>query len=379
MRRAWLLVFLAGCDATPVTRDPNVYACTVDRTATLSTARAEALDALVADATRTFPGIVAYAETPEGTWFAARGFADLDTRAPMQPCTRMRAGSVSKTYVALAAMRLAEQGKLDLDAPVSSLLSADVLKGLANADRATVRQLLNHTSGIPHGLDDTGIALSFLFGTPTKSLSTAQYLDGVRGLPAAFPVGTSWRYSNTNYTLLGLILEAVTGESLATVLEQQVSKPLALTGSSYLEQPADVTPARGYFDYRGDGVLIDSTNFMMGQRTAAGGVVSTVFDLATVVKTAARDARLQQWVEIPEGRAAAPNHTGYGLGVMRWQTPHGNAVGHGGVLFGWQTWAFSFEPERHVTWVVAVNADFGKTSTEFEALQNRAVTALFSP
>ncbi len=150
---------------------------------------------------------------------------------------------------------------------------------------------------------------------------------------------------------------------------------MGLSGSSYLSSEGPI-PARGYLDYQGNGTLIDSSDFTMGIETPAGGVVSTAFDLTRLLAAAAREPRLQTWVDVPPGKAVAPNHTGYGLGLMRWKTAHGDALGHGGELFGWQTWAFTF-PERGVTWVMLANADFGRASDDFHRLQDTAIEALF--
>ncbi len=379
-RWLWVTALLgASCGSPASSRQASAYACTVPagHEVTLAGPRAAALDGVLRRAGRTFPGVVAYAETPDGVWFGATGFADLDARAPMQACTLSRVGSVSKTFVALAALRLVDRGLLDLDAPAATLVPPGVTRGLANADRATVRQLLNHTSGIPHGLDQTGLALSYLFNDPLRPRSSLDFLNGVRGGPPAFPVGQGWGYSNSNYNLLGVVLEAVSGQSLPELLQAEVWGPHALASSSYLERPAlGPAVARGYLDCHGDGSLIDSTDFSMGQRTPAGGVVSNVFDVAALVKAAAAEPRMQAWVDVPVERAVAPNHTGYGLGLMRWHTVHGDALGHGGELFGWQAWAFTFEPQ-HVTWVMLVNADFGSPSAEFHRLQDEAVAALF--
>lgn len=376
MKRPALLVFaLAACAPPSAPRDPAQYACPLEATSTLSGPRADALEQVMNDGARRFPGLIAAAVTPDGRWFSSRGFADLDARAPMQPCTRMRIGSVTKTFVALATLRLVDRGLLELDAPAADHLPPEVVKGVANADRATLRQLLSHTSGVPNGLDDPGIALSSLFDDPSRPRSPRDSLAAVRGLPPAFSPGDGWGYSNSNFELVGLILEAVSGRPLAEVLHQEVIAPLGLTSSAHRESDGPA-PARGYLDPHGTRTFIDSSSFTTGVDSAAGGIVSTAADLVRLLEAVRSEPRLSAWVEVPTEKAVAPNHTGYGLGLMRWHTPHGDALGHGGELFGWQAWAFTF-PARGITWVALANADFGQANDDFHQLQDAALTALF--
>jgi len=367
MSRALLPVALlaVACAGAPP-RDPADLACTSAPVAGVHP-RAAALAAALARAHAAgLPGLAALVRSPEGTWVGAAGLADLDLLAPMQPCTRSRVGSVSKTFTALLVLRLVDQGVVDLDQPLARYVAAADLQGIANGGLATVRQALQHTSGIPHGLDDLGTGLAYLFEHPTTPRDMRAYLDGIRGRPADFPPGQGWRYSNSNYHLLGLLVEAVTGRTFAEALRVELLVPLGLAATTF--GPATGL-ARGYLDRHGDGTLMDSTDFTLGVETPAGGVGSSVLDVARMVEAAAAEPRLAQWVEVPAASAVTPGQTGYGLGLMRWHSARGDAVGHAGFTFGWEARAWVL-PERQVTVVLLTNAALGlphRTLLETEA------------
>ncbi len=366
-----LTLLLLGCTGAPA-RDPEALRCApLEVSGHPRGARfAEVLSRATAAGV---PGLSALVRTPEGTWVGAAGFADLELRAPMEPCTLSRVGSVSKTFTALLVLRLVDQGRVELDRPIAAYLSQSDLHDIANADRATVRQLLSHTSGIPHGLDNTGIALAYLFNDPATPRGLRTYLDGIRGLPAAFPAGQGWGYSNSNYNLLGLLVEAVTGRAFSEALQTEVLEPLQLRRSSYATSAG---VARGYLDQVGDGTLVDSSDFSLGVGTPAGGVVSDVLDVAALMERAAAEPRLATWVDVSPERAVTAGQTGYGLGLMRWHTDWGDALGHAGVLFGWEARAWVF-PQRQATVVLLDNAYFGVPSQRLREAEQALLQAAF--
>lgn len=369
MRLAWLSVLLVACQPAPVAEP--VRAC-VEPVMPMHP-RAGALQQVLDDMHAAgFPGVAAFAKTREGEWAGAAGFSDLARQTPMQTCTVSRAGSATKAFTALLVLKLADRGLLDLDDPLSKHLPASTLKGIANADRATLRQALSHTTGIPVPLDDPGFALDTLYERPTRSKSTLEVLNAIRGRPASFAPGEGWQYSNPNFELLGLVIEQVTGVSYAEALEREVLRPLALNDTTF---GASSGVAHGFLDLHGDGTLIDSSAWTMGTQSPAGGVVSNVFDLARFLEATTREPRLQVFHEVPAPAAVAPGHTGYGLGLMRWHTPAGDFIGHGGLLFGWQAWVFT-KPDAGVTWVLLTNAALGKPSSDLHPFQRRAAEVL---
>lgn len=367
--RAAVLLLLLSCQVAPVAAP--VLPCVEPASSTHP--KAAALQQVLTDMhVAGFPGVAAFARTREGVWAGAAGFSDLERQTPMQSCTASRAGSATKLFTALLVLKLADRSLLDLDDPLSKFIAGPTLEGIANADRVTIRQALSHTTGIPVPLDEPGFALETLYERPTRVKSTLEVLNAIRGRPASFAPGEGWQYSNPNFELLGLVIEQVTGLSYGEALEREVLQPLALHDTTF-GSSSGVT--HGFIDLHGDGTLIDSSAWAMGTQSPAGGVVSNVFDLARVLEVAAREPRLQAFHDVPMKAAVAPGHTGYGLGLMRWHTPGGDFIGHGGLLFGWQAWVFT-RPEADVSWVLLTNAALGKSSSDFHPFQRRAAEVL---
>jgi D-alanyl-D-alanine carboxypeptidase len=177
------------------------------------------------------PGALGLAGHGGSVRTAASGVADLATGSPLTPRHRFRIGSIAKTFVATVVLQLETSGQLRLSDSVEAHLP-----GLVDGGREiTVRQLLNHTSGIPDYFSACLSGDRRRVWTPRELVAVARH--GPRGEPGR------WAYSNTNYVLLGLVIEAVTGTPVERVLEQRIIVPLDLrsTGSS-----DDAAVARGY-------------------------------------------------------------------------------------------------------------------------------------
>lgn len=174
-----------------------------------------ALDSAVATGV---PGISAAIATTQGViWTGTAGYADIEARRPVATSTLFGVGSITKVFVTTVIMQLAQEGRLDLDSTAAELLGSHLTRGIANADRATLAQLLAHTGGVPSWEDDPrwirqgrGSDL-----TPAHVWGKSETLDYIRGPehPALNAPGEKHNYSNTNYTLLGLVIEKVTGQT----------------------------------------------------------------------------------------------------------------------------------------------------------------------
>ncbi|MFE7853678.1 serine hydrolase domain-containing protein [Streptomyces sp. NPDC057403] len=212
----------------------------------------------------------------DGTWKGTAGVRDVRTGAPALENGRFRAGSVTKVVTAAIVLQLAAEGRVDLDGTVQHYLP-----GLLTADfkPITVRQLLNYTSGLGPGasLGDTveeGYPHRFEMLTP-RQVVAASVAEG----PVHDP-GTRQDYGNIHYTVLGLLIEKVTGDSYAHQAAVRIFRPLGLRASSF---PVGADPRihgphnRGY-DWI-DGELTDVTDWNMSDRWAAGDLISTTADL----------------------------------------------------------------------------------------------------
>ncbi|GAB2957319.1 serine hydrolase domain-containing protein [Saccharothrix stipae] len=249
---------------------------------------------------------------------------------------------MTKTFVATVVLQLVGEGRLGLDDPV-----ADHLPGLLPyAEPITVRQLLGHTSGVPRDIAHW----QTLEEVDTKRWETFTPPQLVRlatdGRPLLFPPGTGFSYSNVGYTVLGMLVERVTGRSLAGELERRVFRPLHLWDTSFpTYQPFVVNPvARGYERLYGETApLTDVTTYVWSRLWASGNLISSPDDLnrffhALLVGHLLPDDLLAQ---MKDARPRSIGPFGYGLGLMRWPSPCGGEDwwGHGGDLPGYNTWS----------------------------------------
>jgi D-alanyl-D-alanine carboxypeptidase len=314
------------------------------------------------------PGAIVYVRTPTATRSAAAGFADVTTHATMHASDRYRIASVSKAFVAVVVLQLEAEGRLDIDDPVERWLPGLVPNGGA----ITLRELLNHTSGLFNYTDDPAffqsvVANSARIWTPLELVTFAF------GHAPIFPPGTNWSYSNTNYVLLGLVVEAVTGKPLGQSLQERVFAPLSLTSTSF---PAgielDATFAHGYITL-GAGPLIDITPALNPSWAwAAGGIVSNAADVTTFYR-ALLTGRLLPAAQLAEMKVPTPVAGTYGLGISASFTNCGRAFGHDGDFPGWRNEAVATANGKREA-VVMVNVD--ETYVRWERLQAVAKTAL---
>jgi D-alanyl-D-alanine carboxypeptidase len=307
------------------------------------------------------PGAVVLAAEPRSTWEQSAGIADLSTGAPMTPDHRFRIGSVTKTFVAALVLQLVGEGALALDDEVGSI-----------AEGVTLRQLLNHTSGVPDHYAD----LDSLFEPYRKdrryspNLTPRATLELVHARPRLFPPGTGWSYSNGNYIILGLIVEETTGATLREELRRRIAEPLGLEAT---DLPDDVLPpdglARGYLApdnpfLPGSGPgLVDVTG-IQPFGWGGGEMVSTGRDVARFLQALLGGELLAPSLRSELLTTVASDweeSEGYGLGIEKISSlmgiadsPCGTVWGHLGFSFGYTTIALASETgDRQV--VILVN------------------------
>lgn len=294
------------------------------------------------------PGMTAAVALPNGDIVAvASGMADTARGIPMRPDDRMLAGSVGKTYVAALALQLVHDGRLNLDDHIAKYLADKPwFARLPNAQQITVRELMNHTSGLVR-YEFQPRFTSALTAAPDREWSPEQELAFVLDSKAPFRAGSSWEYSDTNYIVLGIILERITGMPYVDAVQRRVLDPLALhnTVPSNSERIAGL--AQGYAGphnafggsdamLRADGRMTINPQF----EGAGGGMATTAGDLARWAKLLyeghAFDPSLMPQVldGVPSSLGPA---TRYGLGVIIRDTPMGPSWGHSGFFPGYLT------------------------------------------
>ncbi|MCO1582594.1 beta-lactamase family protein [Crossiella sp. SN42] len=323
------------------------------------------------------PGILAETRRHGGVWFGTAGVADTSTGGKRLPEHRFRIGSTTKTFVATVLLQLAAEGLLGLDDTVERWLPGLVRNGSA----ITLRQLLNHTSGVFSHTDDQP-ALSAKEGyTPTELVAVS-----MAHAPLYSP-GAGWNYSNTNYVLAGLVIEQATGHTLAEQLTSRITAPLALTGT-YQPSPADHTirgpHSRHYTKLfqpdlsapTHDATELDHTPFW-----ASGDMISTAADLTRFFHALLTgDLLPPAWQRELLTTVPTENwipHAAYGLGISSIQLPGGTVWGMGGAIFG--SWSYTYG-SRDGTHVVAVNinGDWANTAdTSPLSILTEAISAEF--
>lgn len=209
-----------------------------------------------------FPGITVLVHTPkDGKWIGSAGVSRIEDQKPMENCNIYHSASVAKTYHVVAAMTLVEAGKLELDKSIDNYLPSWICADLPNRKTATVRQLMNHTSGIPDFIAKIDHVLDY-FQDLYGNFTTEEYLDYVCGSKSDFSAGEGLRYSNTNTVLLALIMDNVAGNHADLITEQIIEK-LGLEETFYKNEkgyPAPPGAVNTYVDIKGDGTMINSTD-----------------------------------------------------------------------------------------------------------------------
>ena len=266
----------------------------------------------------------------------AAGFSDVDTREAFAPQTHVRVASITKTFVAATILQLVAEGKVDLDAPIETYLPGRIRGEGIDANAITVRQLLRHQSGLPEYYDEET-------PPPAEPVTADQLLDAALTRPAQFAPGTAMKYTNTNYIVAGLLIEAVTGRPAAEEITWRIILPLGLF-ETYFPAPDDTglrAPfARGYEVL--DGRRTDVTDFNASAAAMAGSLVSTNEDMSAFI-TAVLDGRVVPSAQLDEMMDTVPMPDGdgilnYGLGLTSVSLPCGvTAWGHGGDIEGYHS------------------------------------------
>ncbi|MGQ7874704.1 serine hydrolase domain-containing protein [Bacillus sp. 1A] len=289
-----------------------------------------------------FPGILA--KTSEGgkTWSYAAGVANLSSKKPMKTDFRFRIGSVTKTFTATVVLQLAEENRLNLDDSIEKWLPG-VIQGNGYDDKQiTIRQVLNHTSGIA----EYTRSKSFNLMDTKKSYRAEELVKMGISMPPDFAPGKSWSYSNTGYVLLGILIETVTGNSYAEEIENRIIEPLELS-NTFLPGNSSVIPgtkhARGYIQLDGASEPKDVTYYNPSMGSSAGDMISTADDLNKFFSyllggKLIKEQQLKQMLTtVPTGEAVLGR---YGLGIYETKLPNGVSIwGHGGSIPGFVTFA----------------------------------------
>lgn len=324
-----------------------------------------AVDAAVAAGV---PGVVVRARDAHGTWRGAAGVADLTTRRPALPVDRFRAGSISKVFIATVLLQLEAEGRLSITDSVEEWLPG-VVRGHGNDGRAiTLRQLLNHTSGLQDYTEDPELHLmgKIFLDHRYDTWKPEQLVALAMKHEPKFPPGTDWGYTTTEYVLAAMIIEKVTGHSYAAEAERRIFQPLGLHATllpgTYPRIPQPSGRMYTRFPDDPEHTVQDITEFDPSWGWAGGEIISDTADLDRFL-TALMRGRLLPQAQLAEMTTTVPSPDfgdgqDDGLGIFRATLPCGTEVwGHTGFMPGSQSLAYTTRDGGH-TLVVNFDTDW---------------------
>ena len=313
----------------------------------------ERLDAIVREAypNDTEPG-AAVIVVADGKTVLRKGYGQADTEKgrAIEPNDVFRIGSVTKQFTAVAILQLVQQGKVKLDAPVTQYVSDFDMRGKT----ITVEHLLSHTSGIPNYTEGPEYQQNM-----TRTLSPRAIVALVDEKPLDFEPGSQFKYSNTNYVLLGMVIEKASGQKYADYLLEHVFKPAGMKSTRYA--PNDIAGdahAQGY--ERSQDGFKPARPLDMSQPYAAGAIESTVDDLWSWTRALGDgklvDPKLLERAWTPYAVKEGKSNYGYGWEISRDRDAQGERwIRHGGGINGFMSYA-TWIPERNVFVAVLSNA-----------------------
>ena len=313
----------------------------------------------------TFPGGTAGFVLADGTSFGiAVGVSDRTTNTAMKPSDRLLLGSVGKTYASAVALQMIGEGKFSLDDTLDRFFGKEAWFGrIANASAITVRHLMTHTSGLVRYEFNPKFTAD-LSAHPDKIWSGVDRLSYLFDAPPPFAPGAGWEYSDTNYIVLGMIIEQVARRSYYEELRRRILVPFGLKDTVPADSRRVPGLVQGYAGpnnpFGGKDEMITDGRFAVNPQFewTGGGLAVTALDLARWGKVlyegkvldAAMMGRLLDGVQAKLGPESK-----YGLGVIVRPSPLGITYGHSGFMPGYQTELVYF-PDLKVSVAVQVNS-----------------------
>lgn len=293
-------------------------------------------------------------------YIAALGSADLSTNSPMSTADHMRVGSITKTMTATILLQLADEGKISLTDKLSKYFP-----DYPNGDNITIEEVGNMSSGLFNYTEDPDFGKT-LTENPFTPFTPGQLIDIAKTHEPYFAPGKSFHYSNTNFILLGMIIEKITGNTMKSEIQKRIFDPLGMTNTLLADNeyfPDPHAHGYGYADPT-SAEPTDLTNMNASWAWSAGSLISTLEDLkkyvtplvkGELVSPQSHSQRLK-WVDIPPSeRGQWTSMIQYGFGI----TNFGDAIGHYGGVPGYSSFMGGL-PEKNATVIVLVNMQDNK-------------------
>jgi len=308
------------------------------------------------------PGISLLVRDANGTWMGAAGKADIGTNVSYLPGTVSKAASITKLMMGTLMFRLMEDstrtgiGFKDLDRKVATVIPE--MSRIANGQQITLGQCLKHETGIPDLIEEDAFYLAIL-NNPNKNWKATELLEFIYDKPALFTPGDTAVYSNTNFILVSMVMEKITGLPHHQLLKSYILDPLGMNNTYY--QPHDPLPnsvAQGYFDLYNNGTIVNVSNLVTGSGNGYGGVYSNIYDLyrfadaLLIRKTLLQPASLSRMQTF--GKPDDTNLYGYGMQKSFLDRGIDAGIGHKGRDLGYTANLFYF-PNKSVLHIFFIN------------------------
>nr|WP_042191377.1 serine hydrolase domain-containing protein [Kibdelosporangium sp. MJ126-NF4]CEL20039.1 D-alanyl-D-alanine carboxypeptidase [Kibdelosporangium sp. MJ126-NF4]CTQ97263.1 D-alanyl-D-alanine carboxypeptidase (EC 3.4.16.4) [Kibdelosporangium sp. MJ126-NF4] len=304
-----------------------------------------------------YPGVIGLVSNGTTSHLVKAGQGNRFTGVPADPTAKFRIGSNTKAFVSTVLLQLESEGKLSIDDTVARWLPDAVKANGHDGTKISIRQLLNHTSGLPDYAGDTRVSVPYIANNNPRQPWPPQTLVDI-ALSAA-PVGApgeKFFYANTNYVLAGMAIKAITGNDPAVEVQRRIVEPLGLKDTTYpTAEPAMPANSLGGHFWVGNFLIRDVTASNVQVFGPAGAMVSTLNDLAAFER-ALFSGKLLPPAQMTELKTTVPlgGGSGYGLGVGSAPTSCGTAWNHNGAVLGYYSmWLTSEDGSKQV--VVAAN------------------------
>ena len=372
-----LIIIVCGCstdstEKTSIDTDPSLN---------------ERLQLIVDDAVDSgLPGVSLHVQHRDETISHVAGVVNRDTDEPVTPSSLFHAASIGKTFVAAMLLRLIDTGFLQFSDPIDRWLSSSMSSQLVASDRITVEMLLAHTSGIPDYFNTTEFVEDFL-NYPGRSFTPTEILGYVDDLDNDFEPGSAYRYSNTNYLLLGVIAERITGVSLDMALRQWVIEPAGLENTfGSFENQGQTETAHGYvpasfivesgldLGLPANGTELDTTAWLLSEGHGDAPIHSTPADLNAFIRTLIdTDTLVSADLKTRMLTESFPGMSEHGLGIFI--AENGLTYYHDGGAFGLIS-MMSYTPSENWSFATMVNGSFGEYEDIFRAYLTKIYSTL---
>ncbi|MFV1852051.1 MAG: serine hydrolase domain-containing protein [Thalassospira sp.] len=319
-------------------------------------------------------GVVAIGYGTGDVRYAASGYASVKPDTGMSEDRQFYIGSLTKMMTSVVTLQLASEKRIDLADTIGRYLPKEFQDRIPNANKATIRDLLRNSSGIPDYLD--GEFFFQLVGRdPQHGWRNKELLPLIADREPYFAPGTSYASSNSNFILLGIMIEAVEGDHIEAVFNRRVFEPAEMINTSFGRFPRPDRLARGFDDANGDGQLEDVTDFDVGDQLADGGVISTAEDMVKFARALFVNGVLlgPNALKRATTDTAFAGEGSYGYGLMIGSSDWGPVWGHDGIYFGYSA-EFSWFPEQDTVVVFLSN---GRALNEVPSVTSMLMTGIF--